>query len=97
MLKVPYAVTRAEAQGRLEVLDREIELAGVSPQSGAPYPTACKARVETKRTVDQPYGDIDVLPERPEHDGSIGEDVWVIPGAPETPPRQIDPLAAVCL
>ena len=49
-----HAITRAEAQIALKMLEREIGLAGKNPEQCAPVPAAGVARVESEATVDQP-------------------------------------------
>ena len=78
------------------MLDCEIRLTGEIPQSGTPHPTSGKAGIEGESAVDRTDRDIDVLPKRSEHYGSIGENVRVIRGAAERLPRQIDAFATVC-
>jgi len=78
------------------MLDRDIGLAGIISQSGAPYPTSGKARIEGKRTVNRANREVDVLTERSEHNGSIGQGIRIVGSAAERLPRQIDGYATMC-
>src|ERR1700730_14709755 len=95
--KDSQAVTRAEAQGGLEVLDRDVGLPGNIPQHGAPHPTAGKAGVEGKRAVDRADGEINVLAKKSEREGGGRKDLGVIWVVAERPSSEIDALATVCL
>src|SRR5882757_309796 len=79
------------------MLDREIGLPGKIPEHSAPQPAASKARVEGERTLDQSYGDIDVLAKIPEHERGTGKDIGVIRRGPERPAGQVDTLATAGL
>jgi hypothetical protein len=72
------------------VLDCKIGLAGKQPEHGAPVPAASKARVEIETTVDQPYGDVDVLTVPCQHEGGWCEDLRVVRGGSERPSSEID-------
>ena len=69
--------TSAVAIG-LEMLDREIGLTGKYPEKAAHIATAGEARVESERTVDQPYHGANVLAEVSQHEGGVGEDARVV-------------------
>src|SRR5260370_23257010 len=71
-------LARAEAQRGLEMLDREIGLAGPDPEKAAHIPAAGEARVERERTVDQPHHGADVLAELSQHESGVGEDARVV-------------------
>ena len=56
-------LARAQAQRRLDMLDREIVLTGKYPEHAAHMPATGEARVERHRTVDQADHGADVLAE----------------------------------
>src|SRR3954470_10232653 len=91
------AITRAKPQSCFVMLDCDIGSPGKIPQHGAPNPTASKAWVKSKRTVDQPDGDIDILSEKSEHERSTGKDIGIIGGDPERSASQTNPLATAAL
>src|SRR5216684_2099199 len=87
-------LARAQAQRGLDMLDREIGLAGKYPEKAACIPAASEARVERERTVDQPDHGTDVLAEKSQHEGGVGEDARVVLCHLERLPSKIGGLAA---
>src|SRR5260370_8291403 len=68
-----HMLARAQAQRGLEMLDREIGLAGEAPENAAQMPTARVARVEFEGAVDQPHHGPDILAEYSRHEAALAE------------------------
>ena len=79
------------------MLDRKIGITGKEPEHGAPTPAASKARVEIETTVDQPYGDVDVLTIPCQHEGGWCEYLRVVRGGSKCPSSEIDSRTPVRL
>ena len=79
------------------MLDRETGLTSHNPQHTAQLPTASKAWIQNERTFDQPYGGVDVLPEKSEGETGNCKNLGVVRGKPECLEGQIDALATVRL
>src|SRR5215831_16242895 len=76
------------------MLDCEIGLAGIYPENTARNPSAGVARVERERPVHQPNHRTDILAEKSQHKGGVGENAWVVLPHFERLPRKIDAFAA---
>src|SRR6516164_6290781 len=72
--------TRIETHRGLEMLDRQIGLAGKQAQPAAPIPAKGKARIEHEGAIDQGEGCIDILAETTEHYGCATKDTRVVSG-----------------
>src|SRR6516164_8815118 len=79
------------------MLDREGVLTSQEPKKPADKPTARKAGIERKRTIDQPDHGPDILAEYGQCVGSVGEDARVVPCYLERPPGKIYALMTGCL
>jgi hypothetical protein len=71
-------------------------LTGKHPENAAHVPAAGKARVDRKRTVDQPDHRADILAEIRQGEGRVGEDARVILPHLECLPSKIASLAPGC-
>src|SRR6516164_3954791 len=91
------SIAWAEAQGRVEMLERDVGLTGKKPELPAGKPSASKARIEGETTVDQRDGGIDVLAEVAENEGRDGENVSVVRAYLKGSPGEIDALAPIPL
>src|SRR5216683_412089 len=89
------AITWAEAQESLKMLERYIGLTGKKSQYTAHIPTAREARLEGERPIDHPDRHIDVLAEQGERIGSAGKDVGVVRSGSKSPASKIDTCAPV--
>src|SRR5215469_8135391 len=87
---------RIETHRGLEMLDRQIRLAGKQPQPAAPIPSIGKARIEKESAIDQGEGRIDILAETPEHYGGAAKDTRVIGGGTQGLAGKINRRTAVC-
>src|ERR1700730_7985111 len=76
------------------MLDRLIGLAGPKPETAAQVPAAGEAWVERERAVDQPDHGADVLAEKRQHEGGVGEDARVVLPRLERLPSKTAGLAA---
>src|SRR6516165_6392955 len=83
---------RAEAQGQLSMLDREIRLASPKPHKTADEPAARVARIEGKSVIDQRDHCIEVFAEDPERHCGIGQNARVVPCRLDGPASKINPL-----
>src|SRR6516162_6674660 len=72
--------TGIETHRGLEMLDRQIGLAGKQAQPAAPIPAKGKARIEHESAIDQGKGRIDILAETAEHYGCATKDTRVVGG-----------------
>ena len=79
------------------MLDCDIGLTGKYPKKAAPIPTAGEAWVERERTVDQSHHRTDILAERRQYEGGVGEDARIVLPHLERLPSKIASLAAGCL
>src|SRR6516164_5587484 len=79
------------------MFEREIGLTGPDPEKAAQIPAAGEARVDHKRTVDQPDHGTDVLAEIGQHEGGVGEDARVVFSDLQGPTCEFDGLATACL
>src|SRR6516162_2882197 len=66
-------VARAETHRSLDMLDREVGLAGPYPELGADQPTTRKARIEGEGAINERQHRIDVLTEIRERIGRINQ------------------------
>src|SRR6516225_1334457 len=71
---------RIETHRGLEMLNRQIGLAGKQAQPAAPIPAKGKARIEHEGAIDQGKGRIDIFAETTEHYGRPTEDTRVVGG-----------------
>src|SRR6516164_2745881 len=78
-MKTPLTA-RIETHRGLEMLDRQIGLAGKQAQPAAPIPAKGKARIEHESAIDQGKGRIDILAETAEHYRGATNDTRVVGG-----------------
>src|SRR5215469_15650195 len=71
---------RIETHRGLEMLNRQIGLAGKQAQPAAPIPAKGKAWIEREGAIDQGKGRIDILAETAEHYGCATKDTRVVGG-----------------
>ena len=69
---------RAEAQGHLSMLDREIRLAGPQPEKTADVPAARVARIEGESAIDQRDHRIEVFAENGECHCGVGQNTGIV-------------------
>src|ERR1051326_8545690 len=79
------------------MLDREIVLTGIYPESAAHNPAAGKARVDRKRPVDQPDHRAEIFAESSQKNGRRGEGAGVVLAHLERLPGKLDGSPASCL
>ncbi len=79
------------------MLDREIVLTGKGPDKTAQKPAAGIAWVERQRALNQPDHGADILAEKGQHQGGVGEDARVVLRHLKRLPGKISGLMAVCL
>src|SRR3979411_2148368 len=89
-----HALARAQTQGGLHMLDREIVLAGHDPYHAAQIPAAGVVRGEPERTVEEPDHGTDVLAEIRQHEGRVDKDARVVLSHLERLPSKIGGHAA---
>ena|SRR6516164_3192002 len=90
-------LTRAEPHRSLDMLDREVGLAGPYPDLRADRPTTCRARIEPEGPINERHHSIDVLTEIRECMGGVGQGVRIIAGGLERALSVLDRGATVSL
>src|SRR5215469_15421391 len=90
-------IAGAQAQKPLEMLQRQIGLAGKKPNQTAQIPTASKTRIESETAVDQLHCDINVLAIVPEHQSNDSKDAGVVGAALERLSGKLDTCVPITL
>ena len=91
------AGSRTEADGSLQMFERDFELACINSQIPAEVPAARVTRIQRQSAVDQSYHGADVLAEEAQREGGICYDDRVVPGHFQRSPRKRGAFEAVTL
>jgi len=75
-----YLGAGAEAQRGMDMLRRDVGLAGPDPEDAANKPSVGEVRVEREGTLNQRHHGADVLAERREREGSIRQGARIVAG-----------------
>src|SRR5271166_7140004 len=89
--------TRAETQGGLDVLDRDVGLARPMSENAADVPPSSEAGVERQRMIDQRYHGADVLAEIRQRLGGICKNARIVASDLQGAAGKVGPFAAVRL
>src|SRR4051812_48819786 len=76
------------------MLNREIVLTGIYPETATRKPAAREARVESERAIEQPDHGADIFAEITKHESGVDENVRVVFAGIERLPRQIHARAS---
>src|SRR5258708_12288465 len=95
--RVADAGAGAETERGIDLLNRDIGLAGPTPEDATNVPATREARVERHRAVSQPHHRADVLAEEGERNGSIGKHARIVSAELQTPVCVTAPFAPVRL
>src|SRR6516165_349011 len=91
------AGARTEAQRGLDMLDRDVRLAGPMPEDAADVPPTCEIRIEHEGTVDQRDHGADVLAEIGQREGGIRQDTRIVAAHFQRAPCEIDAFQTIRL